>query len=65
VKMIVIALLCCLIFTLMLGLFEVVLEVPYMGSFFWIIMGFIVVIINHYAKDTEIIDRSTTTDESR
>ena len=63
--MIIIGLLCCMIFILSLGMFEVVLEVPYMGSFFWMIMGFIVVLINYYEKDIELNERSTPLDENR
>lgn len=36
----------CCIYILVLGLFGVVLEVPYQGSFLWILFGFIMIMIN-------------------
>jgi hypothetical protein len=52
IKIIIAGLASCIIYILVLGLLEVVLEIPYMGSFLWIIMGFIMVIINYYNKRT-------------
>jgi len=49
IKIIIISLLCCIIYILVLGFFEVVLEIPYLGSFLWIIMGLVIVIINNYS----------------
>ena len=57
IKIIIIGLISCLIYILTLGLFEVVLEVPYMGSFLWIIMGFVIVIINYYNKQSSTIQK--------
>jgi len=58
IKIIIAGLASCIIYILVLGLLEVVLEVPYMGSFLWIIMGFIMVIINYYNKRTGSISRN-------
>ena len=58
IKIIIAGLTSCIIFILVIGLMEVALEIPYMGSFLWIIMGFIMVIINYYNKKTEGISRS-------
>jgi len=58
IKVIIAGLVSCIIYILVLGLLEVVLEVPYMGSFLWIIMGFIMVIINYYNKRTGSISRN-------
>ncbi len=58
IKVIIAGLISCIIFILVLGLLEVVLEVPYMGSFLWIIMALIVIIINYYNKRVGIINRN-------
>jgi len=58
IKVIIVSLLCCIIYILVLSIFGVVLEVPYFGIFLWIIMGFIMIIINYYNKGTEGISRS-------
>jgi O-antigen ligase len=50
IKIIVIGLSCCIIYILALGVFDVVLEVPYFGSILWIIMGLIIVIMNYYER---------------
>ena len=65
IKIIIIGLISCLIYILTLGLFEVVLEVPYMGSFLWIIMGFVIVIINYYNKQSSTIQRDESQNEIR
>jgi len=48
IKIIIVSLLLCIIYILALGLFEVVLEVPYHSFFLWIFMGLVVVIMNFY-----------------
>jgi O-antigen ligase len=50
IKLMIISLMSCIIYILVLGMLEVVLEVPYMGSFLWIIMGIVIVIINYHNK---------------
>ncbi len=50
IKLMIISLMSCIIYILVLGMLEVVLEVPYMGSFLWIIMGVVIVIINYHNK---------------
>jgi len=50
IEIITIGLLGCIVYILTLGLFEVILEVPYGGSFLWIIMGIVIATINFYEK---------------
>ena len=50
IKLIIVCLISCIIYILALGMLEVVLEVPYLGCFFWIIMGIVIVIINYYNR---------------
>jgi len=44
-----------MVYILVLGMFEVVLEIPYMGSFLWMIMGLVIVITNYYNKKISTI----------
>ena len=43
--------LCCMVYILILGLFEVVMEVPYQGVFFWVFFGFNILIIKNFFND--------------
>ncbi|MBE3128993.1 MAG: O-antigen ligase family protein [Actinobacteria bacterium] len=40
--------LCCMVYILVLGLFEVVMEIPYQGVFFWVFFGFNILIIKNF-----------------
>ncbi len=54
IEIFIIGLLGCIVYILILGLFEVVLEVPYGGSLLWIIMGIVIVIINFYERTVKL-----------
>jgi hypothetical protein len=50
IKIIIIALVCCIIYILISSLFGVVLEVPYFGVFMWVFMGMVMALITYYEK---------------
>lgn len=60
IKLYIMSLLACCVHILVLALFMVVLEGPYLGAFLWIAMGLILALENIYKrKDTETLEQLT------